>query len=177
MRQVPDIYGLSCFFQTFFIPSISKTEYPKNQTYFLWRGIDGKGREIVAHKNYYAHLSNNRRYSACPIQRIRRFVSTWLLKSSLVKPTHCIWAAGVDFDFPSGGREYASLTAISQTAGRMNRNGRSRQSSSSFFGSCAKVQNIQHALRKASFTEHTIENLIPLNQCCFFTPEPHPASS
>ena len=35
VRQVPDIYGLSCFFQTFFIPSISKTEYPKNQTYFL----------------------------------------------------------------------------------------------------------------------------------------------
>ena len=36
--------------------------------------------------------------------------------------TQCI-EAGVDFDFPAGAREYASLTAISQTAGRINRNG------------------------------------------------------
>ena len=36
--------------------------------------------------------------------------------------TQCI-EAGVDFDFPAGAREYASLTAIAQTAGRINRNG------------------------------------------------------
>lgn len=36
--------------------------------------------------------------------------------------TQCI-EAGVDLDFPAGAREYASLTAIAQTAGRINRNG------------------------------------------------------
>ena len=37
--------------------------------------------------------------------------------------TQCV-EAGVDLDFPAGGREYASLTAVSQTAGRINRNGK-----------------------------------------------------
>lgn len=41
--------------------------------------------------------------------------------------TQCI-EAGVDFDFPAGAREYASLTAISQTAGRINRNGKRQNS-------------------------------------------------
>ena len=40
--------------------------------------------------------------------------------------TQCV-EAGVDFDFPAGGREYASLTSISQTAGRINRNGKRSQ--------------------------------------------------
>lgn len=37
--------------------------------------------------------------------------------------TQCI-EAGVDLDFPVGAREYASMTSVSQTAGRINRNGK-----------------------------------------------------
>lgn len=37
--------------------------------------------------------------------------------------TQCV-EAGVDFDFPAGAREYASMTSVSQTAGRINRNGK-----------------------------------------------------
>ena len=48
--------------------------------------------------------------------RLRSDLSCYLLS------TQCI-EAGVDFDFPAGAREYASLTAIAQTAGRINRNG------------------------------------------------------
>lgn len=44
-------------------------------------------------------------------------------RACFLSSTQCV-EAGVDFDFPSGGREYASLTAISRTAGRINRNGK-----------------------------------------------------
>lgn len=37
--------------------------------------------------------------------------------------TQCI-EAGVDIDFPTGVREYAPLSSIIQTAGRINRNGK-----------------------------------------------------
>ena len=108
----------------------------------------------MAHKNYYAHLSNNRRELL-----IDHLTETGKLAEKFAFVFGC-GKLGLQRILPR----------ISQTAGRINRNDRSRQSSSRFFSSCAKVQNIQHALRKAAFTEHTIENLIPLNQCCFFHP-------